>query len=70
MDCRVRDLSATGAKVLFSENFACPTKVRLQLPDGEQEGIYLRAERTWVRGLEAGLRFTDGDKYEDMTFTS
>lgn len=70
MDCRVRDLSSTGAKVRFVQEFACPAKVRLQLPDGEQEGIYLRAERVWVRGLEAGLHFTDGDQYEGMTFTS
>ena len=70
MDCQVRDLSPTGAKVLFAQKFACPAKVRLQLPDGVEEGIYLRAERTWVRGLEVGLRFTDGDKYEGLTITS
>ena len=70
MDCQVRDLSTTGAKVRFVQEFACPLKVKLQLPDGEQEGIYLRAERTWVRDLEVGLHFTDGDKYEAMTFAS
>ena len=70
MDCQVRDLSPTGAKVLFAQNFACPAKIRLQLPDGAQEGIFLRAERVWVRELEVGLHFTDGDRYEGLTITS
>ena len=67
MDCQVRDLSTTGAKIRFVQEFACPAQVKLQLPDGEQEGIFLRAERVWLREREVGLRFTDGDKYEGVT---
>ncbi len=69
MDCRVRDLSATGAKVRFVEEFACPAQFKLQLPDGEQPGIFLPAERVWVSEREVGLHFTDGDRYEGLTFT-
>ena len=58
MNCRVRDLSSTGARVRFAEDFACPAKFKLQLPDGEQPGVTLRAERVWVNEREVGLRFT------------
>lgn len=70
MDCQIRDLSPTGAKIRFVQEFACPTQVKLQLPDGEQPGIFLRAERIWLRQREVGLRFTDGDKYEGVTVSS
>ena len=70
MDCRVRDLSPTGAKVRFVQEFGCPAQVKLQLPDGEQQGIFLRAERIWLRQREVGLRFTDGDKWEGVTIRS
>ena len=69
MDCQVRDLSATGAKLRFVEPFACPERVKLQLPDGEQKGIFLRAERIWVRRTEIGVRFTDGDMFDGATRT-
>ena len=70
MDCQVRDLSNTGAKLRFAEEFACPARFKLQLPDGEQPGVYLRAERVWVNEREVGLHFTDGDRYEGLTFAS
>ncbi len=70
MDCRVKDLYTTGAKVRFVVDFACPAQFKLQLPDGEQPGVYMHAERVWVNEREVGLRFTDGDRYEGLTFTS
>ena len=64
MNCQIRNLSVTGARVRFETEFACPERIKLQLPEGEKKGLVLRAERVWIRERETGLHFTDGDSYE------
>jgi hypothetical protein len=55
MSCLVRDLSAEGARIIFSEGVAIPDIVNLHVPQKDQT---LRARVSWRRGDEIGLAFT------------
>jgi len=58
MDCQVRDMSETGAKLRFVELFNCPDQVHLYFPYDEYQGYLRSCETKWVLGLEAGVAFT------------
>ena len=53
IDCFVRDLSPTGAKLKFGDVAAVPRTFMLELHDGTR----LNCERVRVIGLEVGVRF-------------
>src|SRR4051794_26161018 len=53
-DCLVRDISASGARLIFSEAVSIPEVVELHLPHKEQA---LRAQVQWRRGDEVGVAF-------------
>lgn len=55
MSCLVRDLSAVGARIIFSENVTIPDVVTLHIPQKEKT---LRARVQWRHGDEIGLGFT------------
>ena len=54
MDCIVRNLSATGAKLALTETLALPDQFDLVIP---QKGETLRARLKWRRDDEIGIVF-------------
>jgi hypothetical protein len=54
MDCLIRDLSDSGARIIFSGTVAVPDVLELYVPQKEQT---LRARVQWRRGDEIGLVF-------------
>ena len=52
LDCAIRDLSATGAKLSFRHPAFLPKTFRLSFDSEEQ-----RVNVVWQRGLNAGVRF-------------
>jgi uncharacterized protein YceH (UPF0502 family) len=57
IDCLVRDISATGARLIFSDSVSVPDVVELYIPQKEQT---LRAHVQWRRGDEVGVAFAKG----------
>src|SRR3954467_8687710 len=56
VDCLVRDVSATGAKLVFSSVVAIPDVVELWLSNKEEAR---RVRVQWRRGDEIGVTFDD-----------
>jgi hypothetical protein len=54
VDCLVRDISASGARLIFSDSISIPDVVELYIPQREQT---LRAHVQWRRGEEVGVAF-------------
>jgi hypothetical protein len=54
-DCLVRDISPSGARLIFSDAISIPDVVELYLAQKQQT---LRAEVHWRRGEEVGVAFT------------
>jgi len=54
IDCLIRDISATGAKLIFSQTASIPDVVELFIPQKDQT---LRAHVQWRSGEEAGVAF-------------
>ncbi|HTN96808.1 MAG TPA: PilZ domain-containing protein [Nordella sp.] len=52
--CKVRDVSASGARLRVGESFLIPQNFLVTIPG---EMIQRPAERVWVRGDEVGIRF-------------
>jgi hypothetical protein len=55
-DCLIRDISTTGARIIFSDTVSVPDVVDLYIPQKEQT---VRAHVQWRRGDEIGLAFSD-----------
>ena len=53
-DCLVRDISAVGARLIFSDAVTIPDVVDLYIPQKEQT---LRAQVQWRHGEEVGVAF-------------
>jgi len=56
VDCLIRDMSAEGARVIFSDAVSVPDVVELYIPQKEKT---LRARVQWRHGDEIGLAFPD-----------
>ena len=56
VDCLIRDLSATGAKLMFSGGIAMPPIVDLHIPMKKQ---VMRAKVQWRSGDEMGVSFVE-----------
>jgi hypothetical protein len=56
-DCLVRDVSATGARLVFSDAISVPDVVELYLSNKD---AIQRAEVRWRRGKEIGVGFGAG----------
>ena len=54
IDCRIEDVSETGAKLSFSLPTPMPDEFRLRFSVFGEE---VRVERVWQRGLRVGVRF-------------
>ena len=53
-DCLIRDISSTGARLVFSETVSVPDIVDLYIPQKEQTP---RAHVQWRHGNEVGVAF-------------
>lgn len=53
-DCLVRDISPTGARLIFSDTVTVPDMVDLYIPQKDQ---MLRAQVQWRHGDEVGVGF-------------
>lgn len=53
IDCRIRDLSTTGARLECESAFACPKEVVLQDSDGNS----VDCEVVWASETQLGVRF-------------
>lgn len=53
--CTVKDLSETGAKIVFEDGFILPDRFTLFI---EVDGIKIDCERVWAKGRTCGVRFT------------
>jgi hypothetical protein len=56
VDCLVRDISDTGARLIFSSTVAIPDIADLYIPQKEQT---LRVHVQWRHGDEAGVTFAN-----------
>lgn len=56
VDCLVRDISAAGARLIFSDAVSVPDVVDVYIPQKEQT---LRAHVQWRHGDEVGVEFPD-----------
>jgi hypothetical protein len=55
IDCKLRDLSATGARLICEDQAAVPNHFRLVTPaDNQQRDVEVK----WRRGSEIGVHFT------------
>jgi hypothetical protein len=63
-DCLIRDISSTGARIIFSDTVSVPDIVDLYIPQREQT---VRARVQWRHGEEIGLVFPDGARVADGT---
>jgi hypothetical protein len=54
IDCLIRDISATGARLIFSETVSIPDRIDLYVAQKEQ---LLCARVQWRRGDEVGIAF-------------
>jgi PilZ domain-containing protein len=54
IDCLIRDVSAGGARLLFSQTATIPDVVDLHIPQKDQ---WLRARVQWRSGGEVGVAF-------------
>jgi hypothetical protein len=52
IDCTIRDISTTGARLIFQHPTILPRTFRPQFADQDQ-----RVTVMWRRGLQAGVRF-------------
>ena len=64
VDCTVRNISATGAKIELSSAVAVPTEFDLDVP---QKGRVFRARMMWRDTEYAGIQFIEGDKPAETT---
>jgi hypothetical protein len=58
-DCLIRDISPTGARLIFSDTVTVPDMVDLYIPQKEQ---MLRAQVQWRHGDEVGVGFPAATK--------
>ena len=54
IDCLIRDISATGARLIFSDTVSIPDKVEIYIPQKDET---LRAHVQWRHGDEVGVAF-------------
>ena len=55
--CKLRDISATGAYVVFEGGWFVPDRFMLHV---DIDGYKIQCERVWQKGSECGVRFIGG----------
>jgi hypothetical protein len=66
-DCLIRDISAFGARLIFSDAVTTPDLLDLYIPQKEQT---LRSQVIWRNGLEVGVAFPQAIHAEPATGAS
>jgi hypothetical protein len=66
IDCSIRDISDTGAKIRCGDQVAVPKEFQLFLP---QSRFFREARTVWRRGNEIGIVFT-GDVLTPPAWTA
>ena len=61
LDCLIRNLSETGAKLTISDAVTVPDCFDLTIP---QKNVTRRVRTAWRRGEEIGVRFEDAPRSE------
>jgi hypothetical protein len=56
LDCTVRDLSETGARIYFADVSAIPPEFELEIPN---RGLRVQGHLMWSRGANHGIMFLD-----------
>jgi hypothetical protein len=54
VECLLRNVSPTGARILLSETVTIPEDFELEIP---KQGRRVRARLTWRKAEECGVRF-------------
>jgi hypothetical protein len=57
IDCTVRDLSDTGARIVFADVFLPPPEFELEIPSRD---LQVQARLVWSRGATHGIVFAEG----------
>lgn len=69
IDCLVRDMSVTGAKLIFKSWFDCPEELTLQIWDEKMEEHNIRCRKVWQDGTAVGVTFDKAnDNLPPITF--
>lgn len=67
LDCAVRDLSDTGARIYFADVSKLPFQFELEIPN---RGLRIQARVVWSRGANHGVAFLEAMKvWADPTRT-
>jgi hypothetical protein len=56
LDCTVRDLSGSGARIYFADVSAIPPEFELEIPS---RGVLVLGRLMWSRGANHGIMFSD-----------
>lgn len=56
IDCLIRDISDTGARLRFSDSISIPDSFELHIPQKSQT---LRVSVRWRHGMDVGVAFAD-----------
>jgi PilZ domain len=68
MDCTVRDMSGTGAKIICANNHLLPDDIRIVFM---QDNTIRDAKVMWRRGEQIGIKFTsDPQRAPPRKFTT
>ena len=59
LEVTVRNISATGARIVCDELISLPDQFELHLHDGHGRFELRKVRRVWSRGFTAGLHFVD-----------
>src|SRR5262245_6239884 len=58
LDCLIRDFSATGARLMFSDPISIPDTIELHIP---HKNLTVSCHVAWRHGQEAGVAFAQAD---------
>lgn len=64
MECTVRDLSETGARIVFAQHVKVPVEFELQIP---KKKLIRRAQVMWYDGQNHGVMFLDDGEANDVS---
>jgi len=59
LDCTVRDLSETGARIYFADASELPASFELEIPN---KGVRVQGRVVWSRGANHGVIFRERQK--------
>ena len=68
IECTVRDLSDTGARIYFADVSAIPSEFEIEIPN---RGLRAQARLMWSRGANHGIMFLNKAKaWTDLVRTA